>query len=263
MSLMTEYQHGQFSWVDLMAHDMEAAREFYGELFGWTSTTMDTQGGPPYAQFELDGKSVAGIGQMPDAMKSQGVPPIWNSYINVDDAEAITKKAEELGAEITMPLMKVVEAGWLTYIQDPTGGNVGVWQKIQHFGAQLANDPGAFCWNELATKDVDKACAFYADLLGWEYEENPGSPTKYYIIKNQGRMNGGIMQMDEKWGDLPTNWGVYFSVEDVDTTAENATLLGGSVVAPPFDVPEVGRIGVVADAQGAVFSIIKLDAPPD
>ena len=87
MSTRTEYAHGEFSWVDLSSHDMGGAKEFYGNLFGWTAEDQETAGGPPYAMFKKGGKIVGGLGQLNDEMKAQGVPPMWNSYVNVDDAK--------------------------------------------------------------------------------------------------------------------------------------------------------------------------------
>jgi predicted enzyme related to lactoylglutathione lyase len=240
---------------------MQAAKEFYGGIFGWQTVDQDTQGGPPYAEFRLEGQGAAGLGQMSDEMKAQGIPPMWNSYVNVDDVEKATKKAQELGAQVTVPVMKVVEAGWLSFIQDPTGGHLGLWQKNQLLGAQVVSEPGSFCWNELATRDIETARAFYSQLLDWELLPFQGGPTKYYIAKNKGKEAAGLMQMDEQWGNIPPHWMVYFSVSDTDATVERITQAGGKVHVPPFDIP-VGRMAVVADPEGGVFSLIRLARPP-
>lgn len=257
MGAMTEYKHGQFSWVDLMAHDMAAAKEFYGGLFGWNCNDQDTQGGPPYGIFQLNGSDVAGVGQMNDEMKAQGVPPIWNSYVFVDNADDAVAKAAELGGAVLVPVMDVMDAGRMAVIQDPTGGTVSFWQAGAHCGATLVNEPNTFCWNELATRDVEAARDYYGRLFGWQFREHAESPSKYYIIECAGRDNGGLMEMTEEWGEVPPHWTVYFSVSSVDETIEKLKELGGNSMMDPFDV-EVGRIGVVGDAQGAMFNLIQL-----
>lgn len=257
MATKTSYAPGTFSWVDLMAHDIAGAKSFYGDLFGWTARDMDTQGGPPYVQFELGGDGVAGMGQMQDEMKSQGMPPVWNNYVTVENVEDTAKQAAELGGTVVMPAMDVVGAGWMAIIQDPTGAHLSLWQPNAHFGAQRVNEPGTFCWNEMATRDIEKAREFFGALLGWEFADNPGSPSKYYIIKNQGQDNGGLMQMTSEWEGIPPHWAVYFAVEDTDASAKRVEELGGKVTVQPFDIP-VGRMAVVADAQGAMFSLIKI-----
>jgi len=253
----TQYAHGEFSWVDFVSHDMPSACAFYEAVFDWESVRQDTQGGPPYAIFQKGGQAVAGIGQMDDAMKSQGLPPMWNSYVNVDDVNAAVQKATELGGTVAIPPMKVLEAGWLAFLQDPTGGNLGLWQKERHIGAQLVNEPGAFCWNELATGDSERAKEFYAQLFGWEYDLNNDAPTTYYIIRHNGSDNGGIMQMTDEWGQLPPLWTVYFSTDDVDATGRRVHQNGGEVSVPPFETP-AGKVGVMKDPQGGMFNIAHL-----
>lgn len=262
MSIMESYAHGQFSWVDLMAHDKAAAEDFYSKLFGWSVTAQDTEGGPPYAQFEQDGHAVAGIGQMNEEMKAQGAPAMWNSYVNVDDVETVAARAKELGGNIVVPPMKVLEAGWLAFVADPTGAMFGIWQKGQHIGATLVNDPGSFSWNELATRDEAGAREFYGTLFGWSFSKVDMPQTTYHVIQNADRPNGGVMQMTAEWGEIPPHWMVYFSVADTDATVARLSELGGKVNMPPFDTP-VGRIAVVSDPQGAVFSLIKLTMPAD
>ncbi len=257
---MTRFEHGQFSWVDLVAHDMAAARRFYEEFFGWKSITSDTKGGPPYAMFELEGNIVAGIGQMSEEMKAQGIPPMWNSYINVDDIHATAKKATELGATLTVPVMKVLDAGWLAFMRDPTGGQVGLWQKDQHPGAARINAPATFCWNELNTREADRARDFYGQLLGWTSRRNEHAPSLYHITQVQGRDHAGILQMTAEWGDMAPHWTVYFAVADMDRTQEKLTQLGGKALVPPFQIP-MGRLSVVSDPQGAIFHVVQLTEP--
>ena len=262
MSVRTEYHPGEFSWVDLAAHDMPAARSFYEQFFSWTSRNMDTDGGPPYAQFQRDGHSVAGLSQMSEEIKSHGVPASWNSYISVADVDATVTRAAELGASITVPVMQVLEYGWMAFLQDPTGALVGLWQPNNHFGAELVNDPGAFSWNELATRETAVARDFYGQLLGWEFEESSDTPHNYYIIRHRGGMNGGLLETTQEMGDLPTCWSVYFTVEDTDQALEKLVQLSGRLITQPFDVP-AGRIAVVSDPQGAMFNLIQLSGPPD
>ncbi len=256
----TSYAHGQISWVDLATCDMKAAGDFYHSVFGWNAADQKIPGGLPYAEFQLEGKPVGGLGRLSDEMQAQGVPPSWNTYINVDDIEAVTAKVEPLGGKITVPAMKIVEAGWLAFIQDPTGGNIGLWQKNQHAGARVINEPGSLCWSELATRDIERAREFYGQLVDWDFDVQLGAPTRYYIVRARDRPNGGLMQMNDEWGDTPPHWAVYFCVADTDATVARAEQAGGTVRVLPFDTP-VGRVATLIDPQGAVFSLIALAAP--
>lgn len=263
MCVRTGYRHGQFCWVDLLAADAQAMQSFYESLFGWDGVWQDTKGGPPYLMFQKSGKSVAGLGQMSDEMQENGSPNLWNTYVNVDDVEATAARAAELGGSVVMPTMKVVDAGWMAAIQDPTGGTLMLWQKENHFGAERINEPGSFCWNELATRDVTRASEFFAPLFGWEYAPNPHSPAEYQMIKSHGEDIGGIMGMDENWpADTPPHWMVYFAVDEIAAACSQLTELGGRVCIPPFSIP-IGKIAIVGDPQGGTFSFFEHAAVPE
>jgi hypothetical protein len=252
------YAHGEFCWVDLVAHEMDAACEFYSGLFGWESVVQDTHGGPPYAMFRKNGRDVAGIGQMSDAMKSAGVPPTWNSYVAVENVDETLGRITPAGGEITVPAMNVLEAGRLAFFRDPTGAHAALWEARRHPGAGAVTEPDTFCWNELATRGAERARAFFTTVLGWSYQDNPHSPTPYSIILRDGQMNGGIMEMTEEWGEAPPHWMVYFAVADIDAAAKRLRALGGSVHFGPFATP-VGRMCVVGDPQGEPFQLIQLE----
>lgn len=256
------FMQGQFSWVDLAAYNLADARKFYEQMFGWTTKDVDTQGGPPYVQCYRNGQRVAGMGEMPEAMKAQRMPPVWSSYIHVNDINATVAKVAELGGQVTMPVMQILDYGWMTFFQDPTGGHVGLWQKNTHGGAEIIGVPGSYCWNELATRDLDRAQEFFAKLLGWEYEDSTGGNHPYKIIRCHGCQIGGIIQMDEQWGNAPAYWMVYFTVADIDQSTQKLTELGGTICVPTFPIP-VGRMSVVSDPQGGTFTLIQLHPMPN
>ena len=262
MTEMTEYPSGVFCWVDLVAHDLVAAKRWYCELFGWTVEDADTQGGPPYAMFHKDGKLVAAAGQMSAETQGAGVPPMWNNYVSVTDCAATEAKAIELGARVTVPTMQVMDSGWLCFLQDPTGAMFALWQANTHPGAQLVNAPGAFCWNELTTTDVDAAKQFYAGLFGWEYQTD-GSSSPYTSIKAGGRENGGMIPMPPDAHGMPSSWFDYFTVAELDAALQSVADTGGKLLFGPMDIEHVGRFAVVSDPWGAVFDVIELTHPSD
>jgi len=122
---------------------------------------------------------------------------------------------------------------------------------------------GAFCWNELATRDVEGATKFYCDLLGWtaSVDNSVGSP--YTIFKKGETMVAGMMGMTEEYGDTPPHWMGYILVDDVDHAAKKTEELGGKVCVPPMDIPSVGRFTVITDPTGATISLIKFSTPSE
>jgi predicted enzyme related to lactoylglutathione lyase len=137
-------------------------------------------------------------------------------------------------------------------IQDPQGGYVLVWEPRSHIGAGLVNAPGALCWNELATPDMDASAAFYRDLFEWTVEPAEGFGMPYMMIKTKaGTTNGGIRQAQ---GPEPTYWLNYFGSEDAATHAAKSSELGGNQLLEPTDIG-AGKIAIVQDPQGAVFGL--------
>jgi predicted enzyme related to lactoylglutathione lyase len=253
------YEQGVFCWVDLSTHDMEAARRWYSQLFGWETTPSDPA--MPYSLAMQSGKMVAGIGQMSDDMKAQGVPPTWNSYAWVDDCAKTEATAREAGGKVIVPTMGVGEFGSMAFLQDPEGAVFGLWQPGMHRGAQLVNEPNSLCWNELNVRDVGKAKDFYGKVLGWTFNTAPMGDFDYTVLKVGERDNGGIMPMvGPMWEGVPAHWMVYFAVADTDAICKKIEELGGKVCVPPTDIP-VGRFAVVNDPQGAMFSVITLTRP--
>jgi Predicted enzyme related to lactoylglutathione lyase len=253
----TEYAPGVPSWIDI-GTDVEGAKQFYGSLFGWTS--MDA--GPPeetggYGFFLKGDKMVAGYGPQ----QNPG-PPFWTTYVSVADADETAKKVEQAGGNVIMAPMDVMSAGRMAVFQDPQGGFISAWQPGEHQGAQLVNEPGTLTWNELNTRDLEPAKAFYTAVFGWEAETHEGGPMPYTEFKVGGESIAGCMNMPPMIpAQVPQHWLVYFAVDDTDATVAKATELGGAVRMPGMDTP-AGRIAVVADPQGATFAVIKLGEQP-
>jgi predicted enzyme related to lactoylglutathione lyase len=168
-----------------------------------------------------------------------------------------------------MPAFDVADAGRMAFIADPTGAVVGLWQANRHIGATLVNEPGALFWNELITDKPDAALAFYEAVLGVTQSSAELAPgQRYHMLKVGGHDVGGCVE--PPMPDVPNHWRVYFAVDDADATAAKAAAAGGRVAVEPFDIPwarlvgrggaSVGRSAVLADPQGAAFSVVTL--PP-
>lgn len=258
MSELSKYTPGQFSWVDLMAPDRDASKQFYGELFGWEAVDEPTDQGTVYTEFRIREKKIAGMGQMSDEMKAAGAPPVWSSYVSVDNADATAARVGELGGQVVMPVMQVMTVGRMAIFTDPEGAAFSIWEPGDHIGAEIVNEPGALCWNELATRDVTAAKTFYQALFGWECVTEDEGPSPYTEISLAGRANGGMLAIDASFpAEMPASWSPYFAVANCPETAERIQSLGGQVVAGPVEIP-AGVFAACVDPQGAHFSVIAL-----
>lgn len=236
-----------------------AAKSFYGGLFGWAAEDTPVGDGAVYTMMRLDGKDVAAISAQPEQQRDAGVPPTWNSYVSVENADETAEKAARLGATVHAPPFDVMDVGRMAVIQDPQGAYFLIWQPGRHFGATLVNAPGAFCWNELSSPDLDASKEFYGELFGWSMSPFEQSPEPYLVISNGGAGNGGIRELNPP--GMPPNWIVYFAVDDIDAGLAKVEELGGTKLAGPIDIG-IAKVGVVQDPQGAAFAIYAGELEP-
>jgi predicted enzyme related to lactoylglutathione lyase len=254
----TKYQPGQFCWVDLQTSDTGGAKDFYGKIFGWDSQDLPTENESDYTLFLYRGLPAAGMSPQSAQQKEAGAPPSWSSYVCVENAEPILSKASSLGAKILMPVMKVMDQGFMAIVEDPTGATFRLWQPAKHIGAGWVTDVGGFCWTELYTRNVERATEFYQKLFGWEFQHSRPGGREYWTIKQNGSPNAGMMEIGPDWGEVPPSWSVYFTVKSCQASVEEAESIGAKVYLDPMEVPEVGTFAGLQDPQGAHFLIIEM-----
>jgi predicted enzyme related to lactoylglutathione lyase len=119
---------------------------------------------------------------------------------------------------------------------------------------QATTTVGRVVWHELATTDVDRAVAFYRDLLGLGIQIWKPGEADYPMIEVHGTTHGGFQPAPD---GTPSHWFGHVRVDDVDAAAERATSLGATVLAGPMEMPDIGRFALVGDPYGAVFSLYR------
>jgi predicted enzyme related to lactoylglutathione lyase len=269
-------------FIDTERADVDAAAAFYGGLFGWTFEDRMPPGSPSrFLMAEVEGLAVAGIGSASD----DGAAPAWNTYVSVENADAIVPRVKAAGGSVLLEPLDVGPAGRMAVFADPERAAFRVWQAGRTKGAQLVNAPGGWNWSDLETRDAEAAQAFYSAVFGWEYEvvdfgqgpaamiRVPGygdhlealTPGTLASHKEHGAPEGfsdaiGWMQAPGN-PDGPARWAVTFSVADTDDTARRAPELGGEVLAEPFDASYV-RMAVLRDPEGETF-VISTFHPPE
>lgn len=260
MATRTEYQHGEFSWVNLAAKDPAAAKRFYGGVFGWQFNDMPAGPGMTYTFCELNHNSVGGLFAIGAEMG--GAPPHWMPFINVRDADEIAKRATQNGGKVLQGPSDVLDAGRSAALADPTGARVAIWEPKRHKGAALVGEAGAMCWNEIMTPDIEAAGRFYRTVFDWSSDVvDTSEDSSYTIFKAGTTMIGGMMARPARLRDVPPNWLTYFGVTDCDASAAKVKELGGTLRQPPTDIPGIGRFAVCGDGEGAVFAIARFNPP--
>jgi predicted enzyme related to lactoylglutathione lyase len=271
MSERDGYQPGVPFWVDTWQPDPEAAARFYTGLFGWEAEdTMPADSPGSHFMCRLRGRDVAAIGSRPPGGAAPPVPA-WGFYVQVESADDTAAKVTGAGGSVVLEPFESLDGGRMAIVADPAGGTFGVWQPGEHAGAQLVNEPGAWSMSQLSTRDPEGAKAFYGAVFGWTTDAFDMGEIEITLWRLPGYEGGepsqpvppdvvGVMVPMSPDQNGPAQWGINFWVDDADAAAAKAAELGGKVVVPPFDTP-VSRDTVLADPQGAVFSVSKVGGP--
>lgn len=249
---------GAPSWFELATRDQAAADAFYSALFGWTRRETPMPDGSHYTVFQLDGRDVAACYTLMPDMLSAGIPPHWAVYFKVADCDATVAAARANGGTVFCKPFEVMEHLRMATLGDPEGAVFNLQQPRAHPGVGVLREPNSVLWVELATRDIARAEAFYGAVLGWAATPFDTGPTQYRVLSVAGNESGfgGMLEMNEEWAGIPSNWSIYLHVTDVDATLERAQALGGTTVVPAFDVPGVGRIARIDDPSGAGFYVM-------
>lgn len=256
MAHIDRHAPGTFCWVELGTTDQEAAKRFYGSLFSWTSVDHPLGPAGTYTIFQLDGRDSAAAYQM--GQQEAGVPPHWNLYIAVEDADKAAARAAELGASVPAGVFDVGPNGRMGVIIDPTGAAFCVWQPKQTPGVAVMGENNSYVWADLSTDDRAGAKKFYEGLFGWTITPGQGKDESTYLhVMARGKGIAGILPDEMRKPGVPPHWMPYFMVGDLDASTARAKELGAAVYAPPMNVGEGLRIAILADPQGAVFALFS------
>jgi hypothetical protein len=251
----------RFVWHDLSTKDSNAAKSFYGEVFGWK---FDSSPDEPYSHITAGDEMIGGIRQM-DANEHQ--PPAWLGYIGVDDVAATVATITNAGGKVYMPPNTMENVGTFAVTADPTGAVFAPWKSARP-GEDVERPgfpkPFTFCWDELMSTDPSAAGTFYSKVFGWAPRPvDMGGGMIYTLLDRPGVKNpkgdqqsaGGMMKSPP---EVPFSfWLAYVGVDNCDKVTERATRLGATVTQPPTDIPGVGRFACWMDPQQAAIAILQ------
>ncbi len=247
---------GSFCWFELGTTDQEAAKRFYGSLFGWSAA--DSQIGPDesYTIFSLEGRDTGACYKLRPDMLAQGIPPHWMLYIRVESADETAAKVAPAGGKLAAGPFDVMDHGRMSVVQDPAGASFSIWQPKAHPGSRIEGVPGTACWADLMTTDQAGAAKFYQAVFGWQCD--PGKDASGYMhIRCGEQFIGGIPPAGHLPPGVPPHWQLYFQVVDCDAATAKATEAGAKVYMPPMTMEGVGRWSLLADPQGAALALFQ------
>ncbi|WP_217141986.1 VOC family protein [Streptomyces sp. AC627_RSS907] len=240
-------------WVSLTVHGPAATHDFYGALFGWEFQPGPRQLGP-YARALLDGREVAGVGQLPPG---RDLPVAWTPYFASDDVDRTAETVRLCGGTVGVGPLDADEAGRMAICCDPSGAVFGIWQAAAHLGTVVTGVPGTPAWNELLTFEAASVAKFYETVFGFELVPEVSADIDYMTLLLDGHPVAGVHGTgDTLPRDRGPHWTTYFEVADAEESLERLAGLGGRVLERVRDTPH-GRVATVADPEGARFALLQ------
>jgi predicted enzyme related to lactoylglutathione lyase len=271
MAQTRTFPSGVTSWIDLQVPDPDAARAFYGPLFGWT---FDAPAGAAYAVARLDGQEAAGI-----TGGSGGDPAAWRTYVAVTDLGATVERVEAAGGRVLVGAADAGAGSRSATCADPSGVPFLLLQAGRLPGVQVSNTPGAWNFSDLHAADPATAARFYTDVFGWSFDDLgfatmirvPGYGDHLAATVDPGiheRQSGPLVPpgfadaigwLAPVGPDEEPHWHVAFTVADRDETAALAERLGGKILRSTDTAWT--REALVRDPLGGEFTASQFTPP--
>jgi predicted enzyme related to lactoylglutathione lyase len=257
---------GQPIWYELMTPDPASVASFYRATLGWDIPAEGTPTGTGHEYRMIgrqDGGQAGGVLTMSEPMVAGGARPGWLTYFYVDDVDAATAKAQQLGASVHMPPTSMGDVGRMAMLADPQGAAFYLMKPTPPAGDPNARSdvfeprtPGHCWWNELETTDEPGATAFYKGLFGWSMENAmPMGDKGDYRFIDQG--DGQIGAINPWMADYMTvGWLPYFGVADIEAARDAAKASGGTITHDIHEVPNGDFIFTATDPAGAPVGIV-------
>ena len=273
MSNSSKHVQGTPVWWDLASKDVDGTKAFYSNLLGWQWNDLMSSPQGVFSVATVGDKTVAGVYTYMPGMPLPPEPFSWVNAFWVDDADAAMERAVEKGGKVIMPACDdPAGGGRKSLLTTPEGAPFVVWSGDKGIDNEAWGEVGAAVWVEYYSRDIPRTNEFVGHVFGSRYQrvDLACPPTdmedaegeieyEYHWLKIDGVEpdRGGLLEMDESWGDMPSHFMVYFRVEDCEASAAKAAELGGEVCVPPTEIPP-GKFSVINDPLGATFTILAM-----
>ncbi len=246
---------GEFVWHDLITHDIEAAQEFYGGLFGWEFEKAADREGHPYILAKIDGRYAAGILQL-ERPKDGSLYSRWLGYMTVDDIDTALSAAYSAGGSVVESSRTIAEVGHVAAIQDSQNAVLGLVEtRFDPSKVTLKNTIGAIVWDELLASDSSDAAAFYSSLAGYKTNTIKRRGGLYILLESDDTRRAGILQ--NPFDATDPFWLSYIAVSNPAAIAAKTQTLGGKVLIAPSAEFRDGTMALIQDPEGVVLALQK------
>lgn len=232
---------GKFIWSDLLTDDVAAAKDFYGQLFGWT---FDELSG--YTAIKNEGRRLGGMVQVKDVSETPGTAR-WLCALSVTDVDKAVSLFKEEGGIVHEGPVDVLNRGMTALVSDPQGAQLIVMHSSTGDPEDVMPAMGSWLWHELWSNKTEESLAFYQKLAGYDYF---GEADDYLVLEND-EWRAGIRNATD--ADPEIRWVPVVRVADTEEVAARIKELGGKVLVEPMMTSEGGSVGLLADPSDALL----------
>ena len=232
-----------FVWADLSTFDLEVAKSFYDDVFGWNYSKTEGE----YLTATVSNLETSGLYATPEKFRKMNMPSFWMSYIRVENLEFTIQKAKELGGIIELVQLEQ-QIGKIALIRDPSGAGFTIYEG-SFLNARTENTVGTMVWNELFVSNASLVIDFYKGIFNWQIEK---SEDKRHLIYNKSGENiSAIQQISNDIKGTHEYWAVYFAVSDLEETKQKVINNNGKIIY------EDDNSILLADPFDAMFQVIE------
>lgn len=244
------HHQGKFVWNDLLTNDVATARDFYGQLFGWTFTQLGR-----YTVVQSEGRNIGGMVELKENPEKPSAAR-WLSTLSVDDVDAAVAVVKEEGGTVNEGPLELLNRGRGALVRDPHGAQLLLLHAKD--GDPEDQEPAmmSWLWHELWSNKAEASLAFYQKLAGYDYE---GEPSDYLILVREDQWRAGIRFIDDS--ELEMRWVPVVRVADTEAIANRAAQLGGEIRVAPRPTASGGSVALLIDPSGAPVIIQSWTAP--
>jgi predicted enzyme related to lactoylglutathione lyase len=243
-----------------MTTDPKAAAAFYAQVAGWNLQAM----GEDYTVLLQGQAGVGGVMALPQEARDHGGKPGWLGYVFVDDVDAFAGRVTAAGGALHKGPGDIPTIGRFAVVSDPQGAVFILFKPLPTEVIHRVDPaaPGAMGWRELMAADGEAAFAFYAGLFGWTrdqaFQMGPMGTYQMFAYGSGEPAEGGMMT---KLPEMPAPfWSYYIRVDGIEAATARLVAAGGTVIMAPHQVPDGSWIVQATDPQGAMFSLVSLNA---
>ncbi len=243
---------GKFVWADLVTDDVPTARQFYGEMFGWTfqavgNYTIAANGDRPLCGMFHRARPSGHVAQ-----------PRWFGYLSTRNVQRAERTVVKSGGRVLAEPQKFPKRGEQAVFADPEGAIFGVVKSSAGDPEDLLAEPGDWVWIQLLSRNAGKAADFYRAVGGYDVVENTSTNRlSDYVLVSKGYARATVRTIPSTVPQVQPTWLLFVRVKDLGESVARAKQLGGKVLVEPKPELFEGKLGVIADPTGAAIGLLQ------